>query len=108
MLDSIRRALTRAGELTAHPAGFGILFLYVCLWLMFDRQSFNWHAMATVATWAMTLFIQRAEHRDTLALQAKIDELLRASDAARKELMRIDQEQPEDIEEKRRQDNTPA
>jgi low affinity Fe/Cu permease len=26
----------------------------------------------------MTLFIQRAEHRDTQAIQAKLDELLRA------------------------------
>ena len=43
----------------------------------------------------MTLIIQRAEHRDTQALQAKLDELLRVHGAARKELTKLDQEDPE-------------
>ena len=105
MLDVIRRLLTRAGELIAHPAGFAILLIYVVIWLIFDRQSFDWHAVATIATWAMTLFIQRAEHRDTLALQAKIDELLRASAFARNDMTQIDRAEPEEIEAKRREED---
>jgi low affinity Fe/Cu permease len=50
----------------------------------------------------MTLFIQRAERRDTPALHAKLDELLRASGKARDELTEIDQEESEEIEEQRR------
>ena len=46
----------------------------------------------------MTLVIQRAEHRDTQAIQAKLDELIHALDHARNELTRIDQEEPEVIE----------
>jgi low affinity Fe/Cu permease len=42
----------------------------------------------------MTLVIQRAEHRDTQAIQAKLDELLRANSDARTELTRIDDEEP--------------
>jgi low affinity Fe/Cu permease len=34
----------------------------------------------------MTLIIQRAEHRDTQAIHAKLDELLRAEGGARNEL----------------------
>ena len=34
----------------------------------------------------MTLFIQRAEHRDTQAVHAKLDELLRVEGRARTEL----------------------
>jgi len=46
----------------------------------------------------MTLFIQRAEHRDTQAVQAKLDELLRAEGRARTELTQLDDEEPEVIE----------
>jgi low affinity Fe/Cu permease len=46
----------------------------------------------------MTLFIQRAEHRDTQAIQAKLDELLRVHGNARNELMNIDEQEPEEIE----------
>ena len=57
--------LTRMGVLTAHPASFGVVLCYVVAWLIFSFQTFDWHAVATIATWIMTLFIQRAEHRDT-------------------------------------------
>jgi low affinity Fe/Cu permease len=51
----------------------------------------------------MTLFIQRAEHRDTQALHAKLDELIRA-DTSAKDITRIDDEEPEDIEKQRDQE----
>jgi low affinity Fe/Cu permease len=57
-----------------------------------------------MATWFMTLVIQRAEHRDTQALHAKLDELLRADRIARTELVNIDDEEPEVIEERRAAD----
>jgi low affinity Fe/Cu permease len=80
-----------------------VLAMYVSLWVIVDRASLDWHAVATCATLAMTLFIQRAEHRDTQALQAKVDELLRAVGEAKNELIQIDREQPEEIEEHRKQ-----
>ena len=44
-----------------------------------------WHDLGSIkmSVWTMTLFIQRAEHRDTQAIQAKLDELLRADRSAR-------------------------
>jgi low affinity Fe/Cu permease len=78
-MDTVGRVLTRLGELTATPAAFGVFVVYFCLWFIFDRASLDWHSVATCATLAMTLFIQRAEHRDTQALQAKIDELAASS-----------------------------
>jgi len=101
MIDTIRTFLTRLGELTATPAAFGLVAVYFCLWWIFDRASIDWHAIATCATLAMTLFIVRAEHRDTQAIQAKLDELLRAHGEARSELAQIDKQQPEVIEEHR-------
>ena len=52
------------------------LGVYIGLWLIFDRESFNWQAVASIATLLMTLFIQRSEHRDTQAIHAKLDDLL--------------------------------
>lgn len=54
-----------------------------------------------MATWFMTLVIQRAEHRDTQAIHAKLDELLRVDEQAKTDLVDIDDEEPETIEEKR-------
>ena len=45
----------------------------------------------------MTLFIQRSSRRDTLALHAKLDELLRADTNARSELATLDEKEPETI-----------
>jgi Low affinity iron permease len=53
-----------------------------------------------MATWFMTLVIQRAEHRDTQAIHAKLDEMLHALGKARNELTRVDEEDPEEIEER--------
>jgi low affinity Fe/Cu permease len=98
MFESLQRILTQLGVITAHPLAFIIICIYGLGWYIFDRESFNWHAVATLAVWFMTLVIQRAEHRDTQAIQAKLDELIRAQDNARNELTRIDQEEPEAIE----------
>lgn len=89
--------LTRLGVLMAHLAAFVVWVCYVVAWLVFDGQNFDWQSFATLATWLMTLFIQRAEHRDTQAIHAKLDELLRVEGRARSELTQLDQEEPEAI-----------
>ena len=71
---------------------------------MIDARSLDWHSVATLATWFMTLVIQRAQRRDTQAIQAKLDELLRVNGDARTELTRIDDEEPEHIEQRRAYD----
>lgn len=96
--DMARSWLTHLGTFFARPGAFLIVLLYAVLWLIFERETFDWHGVATLATWMMTLFIQRAEHRDTQALQAKIDELLRAQEEADTSLASLDQEEPEDVE----------
>lgn len=96
-MQAIRQLLTRLGEMAAHPSAFGILIVYALLWFIFDRDTLDWHAVATLSVWFMTLLIQRAEHRDTQALQAKIDELLHAHGQADNALTKIDEKEPEDI-----------
>src|SRR5262249_50554040 len=53
----IRRILTSLGSLGASWA-FGTVAVYALLWIILDPQSLNWHGVATLATWCMTLFIQ--------------------------------------------------
>jgi low affinity Fe/Cu permease len=101
---SIRNVLTQIGVWTSHPFAFLVLAAYVSLWFVFGRDSFDWEAGATVATLLMTLFIQRAEHRDTQAIHAKLDELLRVEGKARNELTRVDEKEPEEIERHREQE----
>ena len=101
--DTLRKALTSVGEGTYRPIAFLIWAVFAVLWLIFDRQSLDWHSIATLATWLMTLFIQRAGHRDTQAIHAKLDEILRAFGRADNRLANIDELQPEEIEERREQ-----
>jgi len=99
--QTIQAFLTATGTWMARPAAFGFVAVYVILWLIFDRESFDFHGAIALITLCMTLLIQRSEHRDTQALQAKLDELLRAQDGARAGISRIDDQQPEQIEDYR-------
>lgn len=99
----IRRGLpkrhwtTGVGQAAGHPAAFIVVLLYAGAWIAFDRSTFDWNAVATLAVFVMTLFIQRANRRDNLALHAKLDELLRVDHAARSELTQLDEQEPEVI-----------
>jgi low affinity Fe/Cu permease len=53
----------------------------------------------------MTVFIQRAEHRDTQAIHAKLDHLLEKLEPADGSLAGLDRMQPEDIEKFRKTHN---
>ena len=98
MAKRLQRALTVAGMWLARPWAVGAVVVYAVLWLAFEPDSFGWHGVANIATLLMTLFIQRSEHRDTQAIHAKLDELLRVHGDARDELAKLDERQPEQIE----------
>jgi low affinity Fe/Cu permease len=93
-----RHWTTHVGQAAGHPAAFVVVILYAVLWLTFSRATFEWNAVATLAVFVMTLFIQRANRRDNLALHAKLDELLRVESGARSELAQLDEQEPEAIE----------
>jgi low affinity Fe/Cu permease len=96
--NALNHMMTKLGVLSAHPGAFALFGLYAALWITFDRESVDWHAIATMSALFMTLLIQRATHRDTQALHAKLDELLHIHGEAQNALTRIDEREPEDIE----------
>ena len=97
----MRRFMTRMGGMAGHPVAFALVAIYSLAWLIFSPKTFEWHGIATLSTWIMTVLIQRATHRDTQALHAKIDELLKADVNARSSLMHIDSKDSEEIEKHR-------
>jgi low affinity Fe/Cu permease len=97
----IRRCLTQLGVFTAHPLAFAFVGLYALLWSQNSPATFDWHAVATLATWFMTVLIQRATHRDTQAMHAKIDELLQPKSTERSAIAAIFDKEPEEIEKHR-------
>ncbi|TCR96308.1 low affinity iron permease family protein [Rhizobium sp. BK418] len=97
-----RSWLTNFGSWTASPWAFAIVTIYGVSWLFLSPETLEWHGIATLATWLMTLFIQRAEHRDTQAIHAKLDELLHVHGDAKNEVAHLDDREPEQIEEFRK------
>lgn len=97
MGKAIRGWLTQLGTWAAHPAAFAIFAMYSVAWLIFGR-GYEWHSLATMATWGMTLVIQRAEHRDTQAIHAKLDELLKTAGGADNVVADIDEKDAEEVE----------
>ena len=100
-----REILTQIGAWTARPTAFFIVAAYALAWFLIAPQDMNWHGVATLATWLMTLFIQRSEHRDTQAIQAKLDELLRSDTRAADAMTQVDEREPEEIEKLRAERN---
>lgn len=98
--------LTSLGVATARPVAILAVPLYATGWAYFEPSTFDWHAIAVLAAWAMTFLIQRAAHRDTQAIHAKVDELLRQHPQARSELEHVDEGEPEEIERQRRQEQS--
>ena len=102
MRARFNRTLTNAGSWLSRPEPVVAVGVFTVLWLIVDIGSFNWQAVASIATLLMTLFIQRSEHRDTQAIHAKLDELLRAHGDSKKSLTTLDDKEPEQIEAFRR------
>ena len=98
MAEWAQRVLTGAGTWLARPWAVGAVFTFVVLWIAFDPHNFGWHGAATIATLLMTLLIQRSEHRDTQAIHAKLDELLRVNGKAQNQLATLDDKEPEQVE----------
>jgi hypothetical protein len=62
----VRQIITRLGRYLASPFAFLILFGYGALWWLYTPETFEWHAGATMATWFMTLVIQRSEEPEEI------------------------------------------
>lgn len=98
----ISRALDAAGRVLTHTSSLLAMLLFVGAWSIFDRESLDWHAAATLITFIIAIIIERNARRDTTALQAKLDELIHATDGARNEIAAVENRPIDEIEARRR------
>jgi len=99
MRHQFHRLMTTAVNALGHPASLIAVVAAAIVWRQVEPESFDLHAVATLVAIAMTLIIQRGQNRDTAALQAKLDELILATDGARDEVAGLDEKTADDIDE---------
>ena len=97
-MDRIFAALShRIASWAGQPAAFILAALVVLLWLVTGpifAYSDTWQLVintgTTIVTFLMVFLIQNAQNRDGSAIQAKLDELIRAVEGARNEFIGIE------------------
>ena len=88
MNDFFEQAASRVTEWSGRPLAFILSLLVVIIWIatgpIFDYSN-TWQLVintgTTIVTFLMVFLIQNAQNRDGSAIQAKLDELIRASRA---------------------------
>ena len=99
------RAAAYIARLMGHPSAFGVACLIVLIWgttgpfLGFsDTWQLAINTSTTIVTFLMVFLIQNTQSRDSHALHLKIDELLRALDAADTRLVDLEERSEQDLE----------
>jgi low affinity Fe/Cu permease len=92
------RAAVHIARLVGHPASFALAFLAILVWAGLGPiagYSDTWQLIVntstTIVTFLMVFLIQNTQNRDSNALHLKIDELLRALDAADTRLVDLEE-----------------
>lgn len=87
----------RIAFLAGQPASFILAFGVVLIWAVTGpmfQYSNTWQLVintgTTIVTFLMVFLIQNAQNRDGSAIQAKLDELIRAVDNARNDFIGIE------------------
>ena len=100
-LDYFGRQFTHFANMIARAMGKPLTFVLCCIivivWMMSGPMfgfSDTWQLIintgTTIVTFLMVFLIQNQQNRDGAAIQAKLDELLRALDGARNDLVGIE------------------
>ncbi|HWJ70984.1 MAG TPA: low affinity iron permease family protein [Sphingobium sp.] len=91
------RIASRMSIWAGQPAAFVLAAGLVVVWLA-SGPLFNWsdtwqlviNTGTTIVTFMMVFLIQNAQNRDASAMQVKLDELIRAMEAARNDFIGIE------------------
>ncbi|HEX4508259.1 MAG TPA: low affinity iron permease family protein [Alphaproteobacteria bacterium] len=98
----------RVAHATGKPITFAIAFLVILVWAVTGpifNYSDTWQLIintgTTIVTFLMVFLIQNTQNRDGAALQAKLDELIRATQDARDAYMGIEKLDEPEVEKMR-------
>jgi low affinity Fe/Cu permease len=96
---------TQTSVAAGHPLTFAIAVSVILVWAVSGplfNYSDTWQLVintgTTIVTFLMVFLIQNSQNRDGAAMQAKLDELLRAVDKAREQFIGIEHLTDEQIE----------
>ena len=109
LLNIFDRIAKRIAHLTGHPAIFAVACLAIVVWGALGPAlgySDTWQLVintsTTIVTFLMVFLIQNTQNRDSEALHLKIDELLRALDAADTRLVDLEERSEQELEQLRK------
>ena len=99
------RFATLTARITGKPLTFMIAVSIVAVWALMGPIfgfSDTWQLVhrhrTTIITFLMVFLIQNTQNRDSEALQVKFDELIRATQAAHKALMDLEELEEEELD----------
>jgi low affinity Fe/Cu permease len=97
---------TRIATAAGQPLTFTLALLVILVWAVTGpvfNYSDTWQLIintgTTIVTFLMVFLIQNSQNRDAAAMQAKLDEVIRAVDAAREQFIGIEHLTDKQIEE---------
>ncbi len=102
--ETFRHFANHASHLLGTPGAFGIAVFLVVAWLVSGpafHYSEAWQLTintgTTIITFLMVFIIQHTQNRDTQAVHSKLDELIRAVERARNELVDLEDLSDEEL-----------
>lgn len=105
MRAAFSRIASRFATLSGTPWAFLMAFLVIVIWGVSGPAfhfSDTWQLVintgTTIVTFLMVFLIQNAQNRDSVAIQLKLDELIRAVDTASNRLIDIEDDSDENLE----------
>ena len=100
----LRQIAIRTPEVVGSPWAFLAAILLIGAWLVwgaFARWSDTWllwpSAIASAVTFLIVFSIQYTQNRDTRAIQLKLDEILRSSEHARTDLVKLERRSDQEL-----------
>src|SRR3954452_3053629 len=101
----IRRMALRTPQVVGSPQAFLAAVTAVVVWIVTGflvKWTDAWllwpSAIASVVTFMIAFSLQYTQNRDTRAIQLKLDEIIRAHDNARNDLVKLERLQDEQLE----------